>query len=149
MPSITSTQWTERLRRSTNILADKQKIFENVRYFVAQKPAAEDFYETRDGYFKGHKVIPGPKANPKVSPVLTVRDIRVLEQVHFIRFVDNLTTDNADEHVKMAIFTIMDDGEAREYEKFLHKLRGIPWVEEKEEKEETDGNKRVSRKTSE
>lgn len=146
MPSITSTQLTERLRRSTNVLADKQQMFENVRYFVAQRPAAEDFFETRDGYYKGHKVIPGPKADPKVSPILTVRDIRVLEQVHFIRFVDNLVTDNADDYVRHAIFTIMDKTEADDYEKFLYNLRGIPW---KDKEEVEDGTKRVSRKTSE
>ena len=35
----TSTQITEQLRHSTNVVADKQAMFEKVRYFVAQKPA--------------------------------------------------------------------------------------------------------------
>ena len=152
MPAITSTQLTERSRRSKNLLADKQKLFEEVEYFVAQTPAADDFYETRDGYFKGHKVIPGPMADPRVSPVLNVRDITVLEQKHFIRFVDNLTTDNADEHVRRAIYTIMTPGEAEEYNRFLYKLRGIDWDKyhpKEKESESEDGNKRVSRKASE
>jgi len=147
VPSITSTQLTERLRRSTNLLEDKQKLFENAQYFVAQEPASNDFYETRDGYFKGHKVIPGPKADPKVSPVLNVRDIRYAEQQYFIRFVDNLTTDNADDDVRRAIFTIMSPDEAREYEKFLYNLRGLKW--DKDEQESGNGRKRVSSPPSE
>lgn len=123
MPAYTSGQITEGLKRSTNILADKQKLFQDARYFVAQKPAAEDFSETCDGYYRGHKVIPGPKANPKLSPILNVRDIRIAEQVHFIRFVDNLTTDGADEDTRRALFTIMDKHEADEYEAVLKRLQ--------------------------
>lgn len=149
MPSVTSTQLTERLRRSVNVLEDKQKLFENAQYFVSQTPASENFYETRDGYFRGHKVIPGPKADPKVSPVLNVMDIRYAEQQYFIRFVDNLTTDNADDSVRKAIFTIMTPDEAREYEKYLYKLRGIKWDKDDEEKESSNGRKRVPSSASE
>ncbi len=123
MPAYTSGQITEGLKRSTNVIADKQKIFESTRYFVAQRPASNDFIETCDGYFRGHKVIPGPKANPALSPLLNVRDITVLEQVHFIRFVDNLTTDGADEDTRRALFTIMTDDEADEYERKLKQIQ--------------------------
>ena len=150
MPAITSTQLTERLRRSKNLLADKQKLFEGTKYFVAQNPATKGFYETRDGYYRGHKVIPGPKADPRVSPVLNVKDVQLAETQYFIRFVDNLTTDNADEHVRKAIFTIMAPGEATEYEKVLYKLRGLDWDKyHPKESESEDGTKRVSRKASE
>ena len=120
----TSTQITEQLRQSTNVVADKQKMFEKVRYFVAQKPAAVDFSDTIDGFYKGHKVIPGPKANPTLGPILNVTDIRLLEAQYFIRFVDNQTTDDADDDVRMALFTIMSDSEANEYEARLREIAG-------------------------
>lgn len=120
----TSTQLTEQLRHSTNVVEDKQKMFNSVRYFVAQKPAAVDFAETTDGFYKGHKVIPGPKANPNLGPVLNVTDIRLLESQYFIRFVDNATTDDADDDVRMALFTIMSDTEANEYEAKLREMAG-------------------------
>lgn len=120
----TSTQITEKLRHATNVTEEKQKMFEKVRYFVAQKPAANDFAETIDGFYKGHKVIPGPLANPELGPMLNVTDIRLLESRYFIRFVDNLTTDDADDDVRMALYTIMSDSEANEYEAKLREIAG-------------------------
>lgn len=125
MPSVTSTQLTERLRQSLNPTADKQKLYESVRYFVAQKPAANDFSDTVDGFYKGHKVIPGPKADVTLGVVLNVTDIRLLESQYFIRFVDNATTEDADDDVRMALFTIMSDSEADEYEAALRKINGV------------------------
>jgi len=125
MPDITSGQLTERLRHSMNVLADKQKILDSTRYFVAQKVASNDFSDTIDGFYKGHRVIPGPKADPSVSAYLNVRDIRFLESQYYIRFVDNKTTEDADEDVRAALFVPMTDREADDYEDHLRKLRGI------------------------
>ena len=125
MPTITSGQLTEKLKNSHNVLAEKQEMFENVRYFVAQHPVTNDFTDTCDGYYRGHKVIPGPKANPDVSSVIDVRDIRILESRHFIRFVDDLTTPDADEFLREAIFTIMTKAEADEYEAKLKELKEL------------------------
>ncbi len=122
--SITSGQITRRLQQSTNPGADKQKLFEQTRYFVAQRPAADDFADTIDGYYKGRKVIPGPKANQRLTSVLNVSDVRLMEQTHFIRFVDNKTTDGADDGVREALFTMMSPAEADEYEAALKKLKG-------------------------
>lgn len=122
---ITSTQITERLRHSTNIPQKKQELFERTRYFIAQKPAVGSFSETTDGYYKGRRVTPGPRANRKVSPVINVRDIAILESQYFIRFVDNATTENADESMRQALFTIMDDAEADDYERELAKLYNV------------------------
>lgn len=123
MPSITSGQLTERLRHSQNVVADKQKLFDNTRYFVAQRPASNDFSDTIEGYYKGHAVIPGPKADPKLTPILNVWDIRILESQYFIRFVDDQVTAGADDELKEALFTIMTDAEADEYEKELRKIQ--------------------------
>jgi len=126
MAGITSSQITERLRNSKNVIEDKQRLFEQTRYFVAQRPAVNGFTDTIDGYYKGRKVIPGPKADPTVSSVLNVNDVRLLESQYFIRFVDNATTDNAEDDVRMALFTIMSDMEADEYESILRKLSRQP-----------------------
>lgn len=131
MPTITSGQLTEKLKKSHNVLAEKQKMFDNVRYFVAQRPVTNDFTETCDGYYRGHKVIPGPKANPDVSSVIDVRDITILESQHFIRFVDDLVTEGADDHLREAIFTIMTKTEADEYEA---KLKELKLLKEKQQK---------------
>lgn len=141
MPGYTSGQLTERLSHSNNVDADKQKMFENTRYFVAQRPATNSFIDTIEGYYKGHKVIPGPKANPKLSPILNVRDIRILESRYFIRFVDDQVTNGADDELKEALFTIMTDTEADEYEDVLRKIQ--------EEERKKRGAKRVSGKTPE
>lgn len=123
MPTITSGQLTERLRHSTNVIADKQKLFENTRYFVAQRPATNSFSETIEGYYKGHAVIPGPKADPRLTPILNVWDIKILEAQYFIRFVDDQVTAGADDELKEALFTIMTDTEADEYEAELRKIQ--------------------------
>ena len=121
--SITSAQITRRLQESTNIPRDKQALFEKARYFVAQRPASDDFSETIDGYYKGRKVIPGPKADPKLTSVLNISDVRLMEKQYFIRFVDNITTVGADDSIREALFTIMSPSEADEYEKKLRQLR--------------------------
>lgn len=141
MPSITSGQLTERLRHSQNVIADKQKLFENTRYFVAQRPSSNDFSDTIEGYYKGCKVIPGPKADPTLTPILNVWDIRILEAQYFIRFVDDQVTAGADDELKEALFTIMTDTEADEYEAELRKIQ-----EEERKKRE---RKRIPRKASE
>lgn len=135
MPTITSGQLTQRLRHSNNVTADKQQLFENTRYFVAQRPSSDSFTETIEGYYKGYKVIPGPKADPRLSPILNVWDIRILEAQYFIRFVDDQVTAGADDELKEALFTIMTDAEADEYEAELRKIqaeerkkRGAPRV---------------------
>ena len=97
------------------------KMWKKTRYLVAQEPAASDYSETKPGYYKGRVVIPGPQANPKLSATMefgsaNVRDFEQMMNRHHIRFVDNMTTDNADESVKRALFTVMDASEANDYE---------------------------------
>lgn len=138
MPSITSGQLTERLRHSNNVTADKQALFENTRYFIAQRPATNSFTDTIEGYYKGHAVIPGPKADPTLTPILNVWDIKILEAQYFIRFVDDQVTAGADDELKEALFTIMTDTEADEYEAELRKIQ----AEERKKR----GNSRVPRK---
>lgn len=121
--SISSGQITDRLKRSNTPEKDKQALFERTRYFVGQQPVREGYSGTKPGYFHGRKVIPGPKANPKVSIVLNEQDVRLLERKYFIRFVDNKTTIDASEDLKRALLTIMDDKEADEYEAVLKELK--------------------------
>lgn len=140
MPTITSGQLTQRLRHSNNVTADKQQLFENTRYFVAQRPSSDSFTDTIEGYYKGYKVIPGPKADPRLSPILNVWDIKILEAQYFIRFVDDQVTAGADDELKEALFTIMTDAEADEYEAELRKIQ----LEERKKR----GASRVSGSTS-
>lgn len=120
----TSTQITNKILQSSNPRAYEQALWERTRYLVAQKPAAADVDVTQSGYYKGRVVHPGPQANPRVSETLNVLDLDIIKDQFFIRFTDNATTSSAEESVVQALYTIMSDSEADEYEAVLYKLQG-------------------------
>ena len=120
----TSTQITNKILSSANPRVAEQLIWEKTRYLVAQIPASQDSDVTQQGYYKGRVVIPGPKANPEVSEVLMDTDLQTLKDNYFIRFTDNNTTSSAEESVVRALYTIMSDSEASEYEDVLYKVHG-------------------------
>lgn len=124
---VTSTQITERIKKQPDPLAAAFKIWQNTRYLVAQHPAAVDYSETKQGYYKGRTVIPGPKYNPRLSEglgfkALNTNDFQTMMNTYHIRFIDNHTTDNADQSVIEALYTVMTDAEADDYENELRKL---------------------------
>lgn len=121
---VSSSQITHKLKQQPNPAAAEFKIWQKTRYLVAQIPASPDFTGTKISYYKGCMVIPGPKANPEVSDVLgvkhlTMRDFQILKSLHFIRFVDNKTTADAGNEVTQALYTVMADSDADQYEKKL------------------------------
>ena len=123
---VSSTQITNKLKQQPDPMAAMFKIWQKTRYLVAQQPASADYDETTPGYYKGRMVIPGPKADPTVSDTLgiahlTMSDFQTMMNRNFIRFIDNKTTDNADDSVGRALYTVMDDEEANNYEKLLRK----------------------------
>lgn len=123
---VSSTQITNKLNQQPDPMTAMFKIWQKTRYLVAQEPASDDYTETVPSYYKGRFVIPGPKADPKVSdklgfPHLTVNDFQTMMNRYHIRFIDNRTTENADESVRRSLYTVMDDSEADDYEKTLRK----------------------------
>lgn len=125
-----STQLTHLINKQPDPQLAEFKIWKNTRYLVAQNPATPDDLTTMPGYYLGRSVIPGPKYNPKLSeglanPGLTMGDYQVMKNRHFIRFVDNRTTDGADESVQRGLYTVMTDEEADAYEQGLRKYYGI------------------------
>lgn len=123
---VSSTQITNKLKQQPDPMAAMFKIWQKTRYLVAQEPAAADYDETVPGYYKGHVVIPGPKADPKLSSTLgishlSMSDFQTMMNRYFIRFIDNRTTGNADESVSKSLYTVMDDEQANAYEKALRK----------------------------
>jgi len=123
---VTSTQLTKKINQQPNPMVAMFEIWKKTRYLVAQLPAASDYDETVPGYYQGKYVIPGPLADPKVSdklgiPHLTLSDFQVMMNQYYIRFVDNKTTENADESVRRALYTVMSNEEADSYEKKLKK----------------------------
>ncbi len=124
----TSTQVTNLINQQANPEEAEYKVWKKTRYLVAQRPAADDYKETKQGYYNGKVVIPGPLYNPKLSEGLefghaSLRDFQIMKSRHFIRFVDNRTTDDADETIGKALYTPMDKHEADDYESQLKKLK--------------------------
>lgn len=115
----TSKQLTHKINQSPNPQEAEFKTWQSTRYLVAQDPVSKDYAETTDGYYQGRHVIPGPKADPSVSAVLLDTDFNIIKHDYFIRFTDSLTTDSADESVGRAIYGIMTNKEADEYEEHL------------------------------
>lgn len=135
----TSTQITESLlaQCGTNyelIEQKKQEIFDKSRYLIAQKPADDKCMDTKPGYYKGRKVLHTYNADPIFGMRLNVRDIRLLERKYFIRFVDNATTEGADDSIRMALFTRMSDADADDYERIIAKMKGIKLNERKSQR---------------
>lgn len=114
-----SSQITDRILRDPNPAEAKAKIWAATRYLVAQKPAADNYSTTTEGYYKGKVVIPGPKANPKYGVIADVQDLDLMEQRHYIRFFDTATTEGAQADIGQALYTIMTSQEADEYEAVL------------------------------
>jgi len=118
----TSSQITAKANAQPNPEAWEAKLYEKSRYLVAQKPASS-VSVTKDGFYEGKVVIPGPKANPKLSAVPANTNYLLLKQVHYIRITDDKTTQDADSSVGMSLYTVMTDEQADHYEAELKKLR--------------------------
>lgn len=103
-------------------LAYANKIWSSTRYLVAQKPKTEDFSGTDESHYNGYAVIPGPKANPNLVPMLEEQNLDVLMQQYGITFIDFQTTAGADQDVVEAPYTVMSNAEADDYERQLAKL---------------------------
>lgn len=117
-----SSQITQQVVNSPNPNEMMFKIWEQTRYLVSQKPAADDYLETTDGYYLGRAVIPGPKAEPRFGMIANVNDYDLIRHQYYIRFIDSATTDNAENSISEALFTVMTPSEADEYEAVLEKL---------------------------
>lgn len=120
----TSTQLTKKILEQPDPKKATFNIWKKTRYLVAQLPASDDYTESKPSYYQGRFVIPGPMANPKLSdmlgiPTTNMRDFELMCNRYHIRFVDNRTTDNADESVRRALFTVMSNEEADAYERAL------------------------------
>lgn len=128
---VTSTQLTREINKHPNPEVAEFKFWRKARYLVAQEVATSDYKDTKIGYFEGRVVIPGPKYNPKCSDGLametaTLNDFQIMKNRFFIRFVDNRTTQDADDSIAKALYTIMSDSDANKYEAELFKQMGIP-----------------------
>ena len=119
----TSEQITAKVNAQADPAGYEYKLWLSARYLVAQKAASPEYTDTKDGYYKGHHVIPGPKADPTLSPKLKEQDWSIIKHKHYIRFVDVKTTQNATNDIGRAIYTRMDNAQADEYEKKLRDLR--------------------------
>lgn len=117
----TSAQITALVNSSPNPEEKKHEIWKKSRYLVAQKAAHASSSLTQPGYYQGRVVVPGPNANSKLSDTLGTHDLDILENKHFIRFIDNATTDEASADIAQANYTIMSNQEADDYEKLLKK----------------------------
>lgn len=117
-----STQITAHVQTQPNPAEAEYDLFRKTRYFVAQRPATPDVQRTTDGYYLGRTVVPGPLADKRYSYIVSVNDFEMMRSQLYIRFVDNNTTDGADEDVRRAMYTIMTDDEADIYEAALCKL---------------------------
>lgn len=119
---------SEQITAAVNAKADpaqyEYKLWKNTRYLVAQKAASPDYSGTKDGYYKGYHVIPGPKADPKLSSILKEQDWLTLKNKYYIRFLDVKTTQNADNSIGRALYTRMDKTQADEYEATLRAANG-------------------------
>lgn len=117
-----SAQLTAACNNNHNPVEYERKLWEKTRYLVAQKPASANSEVTKDGYYKGCHVIPGPLADEELQPKLKVQDWGIIKNEYFIRFVDGKTTSNADAQIGRANYTIMDTSQADDYEAALRKL---------------------------
>jgi len=120
----TSAQITAKVMSSSNPRAAMAKLWERTRYLVAQVPASENDNTTKEGYYNGRTVVPGPKANGKLTAKLTVHDLNYVTDELYIRFIDSNTTSGAPANVSQALYTVMSDAEADDYEKHLRAQRG-------------------------
>ena len=115
----TSSQITNYILDSADPKKAKFDIWAATRYLVAQKAASDDYTETTHSFFQGRAVLPGPRANKVFGTIPNVNDLNVMENQYYIRFIDSATTDNADDSVGDALFTVMTASEADEYEEVL------------------------------
>ena len=113
----TSSQITKKILESPNPEEVEFEIWANSRYLIAQNAATSEFKGTQCGYYNGRVVIAAPKCH-KRSPVLAnINDFQLIKDLYYIRFVDSITTDSADDSISKAIFTVMTDSESDDYEK--------------------------------
>lgn len=119
----TSEQLTAAVNSKADPIAYEYKLWKSTRYLVAQKAASPDYSGTKDGYYNGHHVIPGPKADPQLSSILKEQDWETLKNRYYIRFLDVQTTQNADNSIGRSNYTRMDKAQADEYEAVLRKKR--------------------------
>lgn len=123
--SLSSTQITAQLNQDVNPEHKEYELFLNCRYLVSHVPADTNYSDTNTEYFNGKHVIPGPKADPKLMPPLslpdnfTVDDFKYLKTTMHIRFTDYTHTSGAEVDVRRSIYTLMTNQEAEHYEKIL------------------------------
>jgi len=114
---------TQKINGSVNPEETKQKIWESCRYLMTVERPVLSYDETTDEYYKGHKVIPGPKADGELVAKLDENDLDILENQYFIRFWNNAVSDNAGEDIAQGLYGVMDKTEADDYEKILREQR--------------------------
>ena len=118
-----SRQITETINNSPDPVATKLEIWSKTRYLVGQKAPSPSNTTTRDGWFEGKIVVPGPMG--KYGAIPKNSDLQLMEDLYFIRFTDNATTQGADESIVRALHTVMTNAQADEYEKVLKKELNI------------------------
>lgn len=110
---------TAQILSHPNPLDMRDTIWSQTRYLVAQKPKTEDFAGTDENHYHGKHVLPGPKADSTLVPLMENMDIDQLEAQYGITFVDFQTTEGADLDVVQAPYTIMSTSEADDFERQL------------------------------
>lgn len=116
---------TAKILASPDPVAARNSIWERTRYLVAQQVKTEQFSGTDQEHYLGRQVLPGPKANPDLVPLMAEMDPDVLQNKFGITFVDFLTTEGADNTVVSAPYAVMSNSEADDYEKQLRELLGV------------------------
>lgn len=110
-----STQITRKVLAQADPKAAEYNIWKRTRYFIAQEVAWDGDTTTMSGYYHGHTVVPGPKAH-RLAGVVANNDYHTFRNVYYIRFIDNATTDGADDMVRRAVYRPMTNQEADDYE---------------------------------
>ena len=111
-----SAQITEHCKQQANPEQALNEIIAKTRYFLAQVAAEPSFKSTREGYFRGKVVVPGPLGHKALGRMVGCDNPQIIFHKHYIRVVDSATTDGADASVSQALYTSMTPQEADEYE---------------------------------
>ena len=116
---------TAAILASPDPVAARNEMWARCRYLVAQQVKTETWSGTDQEHYIGRAIVPGPKADPQLVPLMAEQDPDVLQNKYGITFVDFTTTEGADNSVVSAPYTIMSNAEADDYELQLRKQLGI------------------------
>lgn len=121
---VPSTTITAACIQQPNPAQAELDFWNSTRYLMTHEPVQPGETKTSSEYYRGHRVIPGPKANPALVAPFYTNDLNTLKNVHGIRFTDFNTTAGADMETVRANYGAMDDQEADQFEKLLSASAG-------------------------